>query len=55
MSLPRRAGGLRTPRRTPLCGFSSYSALIRGTLRADFAVLKPAAFVILTNITPSGS
>jgi HK97 family phage major capsid protein len=36
-------------------GFSSYSVLIRGTLRADFAVLKPAAFVILTNITPSGS
>jgi HK97 family phage major capsid protein len=36
-------------------GFSSFSVLIRGTLRADFAVLKPAAFVILTNITPSGS
>ena len=30
--------------------FSSYSVLARATLRADFAVLKPAAFVVLTDI-----
>ncbi len=36
-------------------GVGSYTVLIRGHARADFAVLKPAAFVILTRITPSGS
>jgi HK97 family phage major capsid protein len=30
-------------------GFPSYSVLVRATLRADFAVLKPAAFQILTD------
>lgn len=31
-------------------GFSSYSVLVRATLRTDFAVLKPAAFYVLTDI-----
>lgn len=29
-------------------GFASYSVLVRATLRADFAVLKPGAFYVLT-------
>lgn len=36
-------------------GFSSYSVLVRATLRADFAVLKPSHFVILTDIAAGGS
>ncbi len=36
-------------------GFASYSVLVRATLRADFAVLKPSAFQVLTDFNGTGS